>query len=137
VLIDQELQAAVGIARTYFEILWLVSEAPERSLRVSEIADRTDSTPSWITHANGRLERDGLVTRMHRADDHRGWYEVLTPAGQSSLGNASGPYAASIRDRLREPLGITDTQELRALGERILEHLGAEGDAVSKPDKEH
>ncbi len=104
---------------------------------MSEITDRTASTPSRITHAIGRLESDGLVTRMHCADDHRGWFAVLTPAVQSSLGNASGPYAASIRHHLLEPLGIAGTQELRALGERILEHLGAEGDAVSKPDKEH
>ncbi|WP_163510640.1 MarR family winged helix-turn-helix transcriptional regulator [Fodinicola acaciae] len=60
---DCDLKREVGIPRTYYEVLFVVGEAPSNRMRLTDLARGTRSAPSRITHAVGRLERDGLVTR--------------------------------------------------------------------------
>jgi DNA-binding MarR family transcriptional regulator len=120
---DQELQEKVGMPRTYFEILWLLHEAPDHAMRMSELAGRTGSQPSRISHAIRRLEIDGLVTRELCADDHRGWFTVLTDDGIVAVEAACGPYAQSIRRHFLEPLSPTQQRQLTRVGELLLERL--------------
>jgi DNA-binding MarR family transcriptional regulator len=123
VTFDQELQTDLGMPRTYFEILWLLHETPGHALRMSDLADRTGSQRSRITHAVGRLERSGQVRRELCTADRRGWFTVLTDEGQAALREAAPRYARSIREHLLEPLSGTEREQLAQIGEKILGHL--------------
>ncbi len=120
---DRDLQREVGMPRTFFEILWLLHHAPDQALRMSDLAEATGSQPSRITHAVSRLEKDGYVRREHCADDRRGWFAVLTPAGAEMLLLAAPRYAESIRRHLLTPLSGSQREQLSAIGETILESL--------------
>ncbi len=102
---DRDLQRDVGMPRTYFEILWLLHQAPGRALRMSDLAERTGSQASRITHAVGRLEQAGQVRRELCSEDRRGWFAVLTDEGLEPRCRVAAPrYAQSIRDRFLAPL---------------------------------
>ena len=128
VRLDRELQEAVGMPRTYFEILWLLNQAPEHSLRMTDLAEATGTQPSGITHAVGRLEEAGHVRRELCSSDRRGWFTVLTDDGFEALRTAAPSYAQSIRDHLLEPLSATQRVQLRRIGESILARLDDEND---------
>jgi DNA-binding MarR family transcriptional regulator len=122
---DRELQRDVGMPRTYFEILWLLNKAPDRSLRMSDLAEATGSQPSRITHAVGRLEQAGQVRRELCAEDRRGWYTILTDEGAAALAVATPRYAESIRRHFLGPLSVSEREQLTRIGEKLLGALEA------------
>ncbi|MFC7104963.1 MarR family winged helix-turn-helix transcriptional regulator [Nonomuraea rubra] len=63
--LDRDLQNEAGMPPTYYELLVLLSEAPQRTLRMSELARWTRSKPSRISHAVNKLEQSGWVRREH------------------------------------------------------------------------
>src|ERR1700761_8594443 len=62
--LDRELTRETGISHAYYEILVQLSEAPCRSLRMSELAERSLSSRSRLSHAVSRLEERGWVRRQ-------------------------------------------------------------------------
>src|SRR5437016_9610084 len=70
--LDRELMAEADMPISYYEILVLLSEAPERALRMNDLAIGTQSSPSRISHAVGRLEKAGWVRREICPSDRRG-----------------------------------------------------------------
>src|SRR5580658_1732544 len=82
---DRDLQREVDMPRAYFEILWLLHNAPDWTLRMSDLAAATGTQPSRITHAVSRLEQAGQVRRELCADDRRGWFTILTDEGVAAL----------------------------------------------------
>lgn len=120
---DRDLQRDVGMPRTYFEILWLLHQAPDRALRMSELAERTGSQASRITHAVGRLEQAGQVRRELCSEDRRGWFAVLTDEGLETLRVAAPRYAEVIRERFLAPLSTFQREQLTEIGETLLSRL--------------
>src|SRR5262249_10302881 len=79
--LDRELERDAGMPFAYFQILVMLSEVPERSLRMSDLAERTWSSRSRLSHAIDRLEERGWVERVNSASDRRGAVARLTNAG--------------------------------------------------------
>lgn len=79
--LDRQLSADAGISLSDFEVLALLSEAPQRRLRMSELADSVATTRSGITRAVARLVGLGWVQRAECTEDKRGSYAELTDAG--------------------------------------------------------
>lgn len=121
--LDRELQRDAGIPHTYYEILVRLSEAPDRSLRMSQLADRTDSSRSRLTHAVDRLEERGWVRREDCPTDRRGQLAVLTDEGMDTLRAAAPIHVEGVRAHLFDQLTPEQVAQLRAISERILGHL--------------
>jgi DNA-binding MarR family transcriptional regulator len=121
--LDRELQRDAGIPHTYYEILVRLSEAPDRSLRMSQLADRTDSSRSRLTHAVDRLEERGWVRREDCPTDRRGQLAVLTDAGMDTLRAAAPIHVEGVRAHLFDQLTPEQVAQLRTISERILGHL--------------
>jgi DNA-binding MarR family transcriptional regulator len=124
--LDRELQEASGIPHAYFAILVVLSEQPERSLRMTEIADRLRFSKSRLTHAIGRLEERGWVERAACPSDRRGAYAVLTEAGLSALAAMAPIHVAGVRRHLLDRLSDEQVGQLRAIGETIAGPLVAD-----------
>lgn len=117
--LDRELQEASGIPHAYYAILVTLSEQPERSLRMTEIADRLRFSKSRLTHAIGRLEERGWVERAACPTDRRGAYAVLTEAGFAALASMAPAHVAGVRRHLFDRLTAEQVEQLRAIGEAI------------------
>ena len=79
--LDRELQRDAGMPHAYYEILVRLSEAPDRRLRMSELAELTGSSRSRLSHAAARLEASGWIRREDCPTDRRGQIAVLTDDG--------------------------------------------------------
>ncbi|MFF3445141.1 MarR family winged helix-turn-helix transcriptional regulator [Streptosporangium sp. NPDC002721] len=131
--LDRDLLAAADMPSTYYELLVLLSEAPERTLRMSELANWTNSKPSRISHAINKLEQKGWVRREPCADDRRGWLAVLTDDGLATLQAAAPPHVASVREHLIDLLTPEQVGHLEDISRVLLGHLGAEPGSPSPP----
>ena len=121
--LDRELTHTTGISHAYYEILVALSEAPERMMRMSELADRCLSSRSRLSHAVSRLEERGWVRRQVCAEDGRGQLAVLTEEGFAALDAAAPVHVESVRTHLFDQLTPEQVENMRDLGETLLEHL--------------
>jgi len=117
--LDRELQHAAAMPHTYYGILAVLSEQPECSLRMTEIADVLRFSRSRLTHAIGRLEERGWVQRVVCPSDRRGTFAVLTEAGQAALTMAAPGHVAGVRRHLFEQLTAEQVEQLRRISEAI------------------
>ena len=127
--LDRELQRDSGIPHTYYEILVRLSEAPERALRMSALADRSQSSRSRLSHAVARLEEQGWVVRRSCVDDKRGQVAHLTDAGFAALAAAAPGHVESVRTHVFDPLTPDQVRQLREISTVLVEGILAGPDA--------
>lgn len=111
--LDRQMQADSGFPHAYYEVLVHLSEAPGRRLRMSELAERTVSSRSRLSHAVARLEERGWVRREPCPSDGRGQLAVLTDEGYAVLEQAAPSHVSAVRRHLLDRLG---PEEFAALG---------------------
>lgn len=118
--LDRQLQREAGIPHAYYEILVRLSEAPDRSMRMSELADRTRSSRSRLSHAVARLEERGWVRRRDCDTDRRGQVAELTDEGFAVLAAAAPGHVAAVRRHVIDRLDAAQIAQLAAIGEAII-----------------
>ena len=123
--LDRELQRDAGMPHAYYEILVALSEAPERALRMSELADLTLSSRSRLSHAVARLEEVGWVRRVDCPTDRRGQLAVLTDEGFAALEAAAHGHVEGVRTHLFDQLTPEQVEQMRSIGRSVLRHLAA------------
>ncbi len=106
--LDRELRLVAGLTLGEYEVLVHLSEAAERALRMSELAERLFLSRSGLTRRIDGLVRAGLVTRRPCHDDGRGALAALTPAGLGRLQQAAPIHVAGVRRYLIGPLAASD-----------------------------
>ena len=122
--LDRELTHQTGISHAYYEILVQLSEAPGRALRMSQLADRSLSSRSRLSHAVSRLEERGWVRRQVCPDDGRGQLAVLTDDGFAALEAAAPVHVEGVRTHLFDQLTPEQIATMREIGETLIAHLG-------------
>ena len=128
--LDAELQRDVGIPHAYYEILVRLSEAPGRTLRMSELADASLSSRSRLSHAVDRLEEKGWVRRDRCGDDRRGTFAILTDEGFTALDDAAPTHVTGVREHLFDQLDPEQVRQLHEISRAVLVHLT--GDDVDR-----
>ncbi len=121
--LDRDLRNAHGVSSPEYEILVRLSEAPNRSIRMAELADAVSHSRSRVTHTIARLEREGLVLRDQCSEDGRGVSAVLTDRGFSVLEEAAHTHVRGVHDYL---VDNASPEEFAAIGRvmaRVTEHL--------------
>ena len=124
--LDRELQRDAGITHADYEILVRLSEAPGRSLRMGELAERTGSSRSRLSHAVAGLEGDGWVRRERCPTDGRGAVAVLTEKGAAALRDAAPGHVRGVRRHVFDQLGTAQQRSLRTISDALLGHLEQE-----------
>jgi DNA-binding MarR family transcriptional regulator len=125
--LDRDLTRDAAMMPGAYELLVVLSEAPNRAMRMNELAEVTLSSPSRITHAVERLVDLGWVQRTTCPSDRRGWLAVLTDNGYAALAAAAPFHVGHIRTHLFDGLNEHDVAELRRICESILSRLPAAG----------
>ena len=129
--LGRDMQDEHGLSFADYEILVQLSEHPERRIRMSDLAERTLSSRSRLSHQIARMENAGLVERQQCDDDRRGTFAVLTEHGWSTIVAAAPDHVASVRRYLIEPLGPERFTELGRMCQAIVERLDDGGDRGS------
>jgi DNA-binding MarR family transcriptional regulator len=104
--LDNELQAEHGLSLGEYEVLVLLSEAPDHSMRMTDLALQMHLSPSGMTRRIDGLVKRELVERRQCPSDRRGYNAVLTAEGMRRLQMAAPTHVAGVRahfiDRLTE-----------------------------------
>lgn len=133
--LDADMERDADLPRTYFDILWRLRRAPGRALRMSQLAEMTNSKLSRVTHAVGRLETAGLVRREVPEGDRRGWLAVLTDAGVTRVERAAPVYARSVRRHVLGPLDRAAQSQLTSIGETLLRNMDLQTSRRSRDEE--
>lgn len=124
--LDRELQRDAGIPHTYYEILVRLSEAPAWRLRMSDLAEASESSRSRLSHAVARLEEAGWVTRESCPTDRRGAFAVLTRTGFEALATAAPGHVETVRRHLFDRLTPEQVQQLADICDAVIDGLRAD-----------
>lgn len=120
--LDRDLHP-FGLSINDYEILVVLSEAPDHQLRMTDLADATAQSRSRLSHQITRMENSGLVRRDSCPGDKRGLYAVLTDAGLATIERVAPSHVESVR---RHFISLLSDAQLAALREGyadVLEHL--------------
>ena len=114
--LEAELVAEHDLPLASYDVLVQLSEAPERRLRMTELADRVLLSRSGLTRLADRLERDGLLTRVACPSDARGTLAVLTDEGLVRLEKAWPSHRRSVEQHVT---GRFTAEEIKLLGDLL------------------
>jgi DNA-binding MarR family transcriptional regulator len=112
-VLDQALKAGHGLSMAEYEILVRLSEAPDRKLRMAQLAAVASQSRSRLSHTCARLESKGLVRRETCPSDKRGVLAHLTEEGFSILERAAHDHVSTVRDYF---IDVVDPTDLEAIG---------------------
>lgn len=117
--LDRELDEQTGLSISDYEIFVRLSEAPDRTLRMSQLADEVVHSRSRLTHAVSRLEQAGLLVRQNCPDDRRGVLCRLTDEGFALLEAAAPVHVTGVREHLFDQMDAEDVATLSAVMDRV------------------
>ncbi len=124
--LDRQLRQDAGLTHASYMVLACLSDAPDRSMRMSDLARVTATSQSRLSHAVAALEQRGWVQRRPCPDDRRGSIAWLTDDGVQVLVDTAPGHAAKVRDLVFDPLDREDVEHLAAVAERIVDRLEAD-----------
>jgi len=121
-----QLRQDAGLTQASYMVLASLSDAPHRSLRMTQLARVTATSQSRLSHAVAGLEQRGWVERRPCPHDGHGQTARLTDAGVQLLVDTAPGHAAKVRSLVFDALGPADVEHLSAVAERIVGRLEAD-----------
>jgi DNA-binding MarR family transcriptional regulator len=122
-VLDRQLQNDSGMPHGYFEILVRLSETPDRTMRMSELAEATRSSRSRLSHAIARLEERGWVERRDCQTDRRGQLATLTESGLAALSSAAPGHVATVRAHVIDRLTPEQVRQLGDITQAVIDGM--------------
>jgi DNA-binding MarR family transcriptional regulator len=125
--IDQQLQRDADLSMVEYQVLAMLSGSPERTMRMSSLADVTNASLSRLSHLVKRLEARGLVRREPDPADGRFTNAILTDQGLRTLTEAAPAHVAHVRSLV---IDVLSPEQLRRLGrdaDRIMARINISG----------
>lgn len=130
--LEQQLRRDSGLTHFEYYVMAMLSEAPDRRLRMATLAARANATLSRLSHVVSRLEARGLVERAPCAEDGRATNAELTPAGWDVVVGAAPGHVENVRRLVMDALSEQQVGQLREIAGAVLGRLDPEG-AMTAP----
>lgn len=122
--LEADLLAEHRLPLASYDVLVQLVEAPERRLRMTELAQRVLISRSGLTRLVDRLEREGLVRREACDDDARGLFAVLTEEGFSRLRRAAPTHLRGVASYAMDRLDDAQVQAMAEICALLLDGGG-------------
>jgi DNA-binding MarR family transcriptional regulator len=106
-----------------YEVLAQLSDAPDRRMRMSELAEIAMLSKSRLSHRMKVMEKAGWVRREECESDKRGYFAVMTEKGWKAIVKAAPDHVNSVRDRFVDHLTVKDQEDLAKIFDRIQNKL--------------
>ncbi|MBB5639629.1 MarR family winged helix-turn-helix transcriptional regulator [Cryobacterium roopkundense] len=102
--LEAELKRDASLSHFEYYVLAMISESPDRSLPLTEVASRVNASLSRLSHVIGRLETQGLLRRSPSPTDARASLATLTEAGWAKVVSSAPGHVAEVRTVVFDPL---------------------------------
>ncbi|MGY1722624.1 MarR family winged helix-turn-helix transcriptional regulator [Blastococcus sp. SYSU DS0533] len=126
-VLDAQLRRDAAVTHFEYYVLAVLSEAPGRTLRMTDLARHTNATLPRLSHVISRLETRGLVERHPCPEDRRATDARLTDAGWAKVREAAPGHAANVRHHVVDPLDDDQVDQLTTIADAILARLDPSG----------
>jgi DNA-binding MarR family transcriptional regulator len=124
--LNRQLQADSDLSLPDFEVLVQLTDSPENRVRAFELARALQWEKSRLSHHLARMHRRGLVGRDECANDARGAFIVITPAGRKAIEEAAPLHVATVRRLFFDGLTPEQLETLEKISDQVLARLTAE-----------
>src|SRR5690349_23884598 len=126
-VLDSQLRSASDMTHFEYLVLAMLSEAPDRTLRMTGLAQRTNATLPRLSHVVRRLEDRRLVERFPCPEDGRATNARLTDAGWDAVVAAAPGHVDTVRRHVIDALDPEQIQQLRRITDALLTRLDPDG----------
>jgi DNA-binding MarR family transcriptional regulator len=126
-VLDGQLRRDADVTHFEYYVLAMLSEAPGRTLRMTELARQTNATLPRLSHVVSRLEDRGLVERFPCPEDRRATNARLTAPGWAKVQEAAPGHVATVRHHVIDALTPEQIDQLVDIGEAVLARLDPTG----------
>ena len=117
--LDAQLRADAGLSHFDYAVLSTLSDAPDRTLRMSELAFMAEGSLSRLSQVVSRLENKGWVHRSPDPADGRYTLATLTESGWATVVTAAPRHVREVRRLVFDPLTRAQVRQLAAIAARI------------------
>lgn len=124
--LDAQLRRDAELTEFEYYVLAMLSEAPDRTLRMTSLARQTISTLPRLSHVVSRLERRGLLVRRPCPEDRRVTEAQLTDIGWTGVLDAAPGHAAAVRELVVGALTAEQLDQLSGVADALLTRLDPE-----------
>jgi len=121
--IDQQLRRDSNLGMVEYQVLAMLSESPQQTMRMSSLAEVTNASLSRLSHLVKRLERRGLVHREPDPADGRFTNAILTDKGFHTLADATPAHVAHVRSLVIDVLSPEQLRRLGLAADRIMSRI--------------
>ncbi len=130
--LDRQLRSSAGMTHFDYQVLVILSETTDRTLRMSQLAEMTEGSLPRLSQVVTRLEKAGWLERRPDPDDGRSTLASLTDAGFDALAAAAPGHVEEVRRLVFDPLTRAQVGQLARIANRILDAPGVGPDL--RPD---
>lgn len=123
--IDQQLRRDAKLGMVEYQVLAMLSESPERTKRMSVLAEDTNASLSRLSHLVERLEARGLLRREADPEDGRFTNAILTDEGLEVLKDAAPGHVAHVRSLVVDVLSPEQLRRMGLAADRIMSRIDA------------
>ncbi|MGY1653962.1 MarR family winged helix-turn-helix transcriptional regulator [Geodermatophilus sp. SYSU D01119] len=132
-VLDGQLRRDAQVTHFDYHVLAMLSEAPDRTLRMTELATRTNATLPRLSHVVRRLEERGLVERAPCPYDGRATNARLTDAGWAKVRETAPGHVATVREHVIDALTPEQVTQLTGIADAVLRRLDPDGRMAGLP----
>lgn len=125
--LDSQLRRDANLTHFEYYVLAMLSEAQDRTLRMTELAALTNATLPRLSHVVRRLEDRGLVDRFPCPEDGRATNARLTPKGWRTVQEAAPGHVRAVRRHVIDALTPDQLGQLIAITDALLQRLNPTG----------
>jgi DNA-binding MarR family transcriptional regulator len=125
-VLDTQLQRDSDLTHFEYFALAMLSEAPNRVFRMTELASATNATLPRLSHVVSRLEKRGYIERSPCPDDRRATNAHLTEAGWEKVVATAPGHVNTVRENVIDPLNSGDIADLNRIMGKMLVKLDPE-----------
>jgi DNA-binding MarR family transcriptional regulator len=118
-VLERELREEEGLPLAWYDVLVQLQEAPDRRLRMQELASAVLLSKSGLTRLVDRMERAGLVRRSACPDDRRGILCELTSEGYATLRRTAGTHLRGVLTHFGRHLDPDEAAVLARVFDRV------------------
>jgi DNA-binding MarR family transcriptional regulator len=119
--IERDMEAAGAIPLAWYDVLLELNAAPERQLRMQDLAARAVLSRTRVSRVVSELEDEGYVERCADPSDGRAALAVITPAGRAALKRAAPVYLAGIDEHFNRHLSARDQGAIAGALQRVID----------------
>jgi DNA-binding MarR family transcriptional regulator len=126
-VLDAQLRRDADLTHFEYWVLAMLSEAPDRTLRMTGLAELTNATLARLSHVVRRLEERGFVARFPCPEDRRATNARLTTPGRRKVQQAAPGHVTTVRQHVIDALTSEQLNQLTAITDALLQRLNPTG----------